>query len=501
MPNDTEKRLPNINRFDRCIFPCADPSGLSQISQVLMAGPEVSVQYTPIRSVAVTFYLQDSPPNPAVGTSQRDSTLSLPRRSDHHGTDNGTIATAHSIGSREASIPRLSEQLKEVLAGSDKDTGTPWVSDQHHQDDTLSPSNQSQRHALGSFQDPQQGLYNLENPPLIRGQGHGNDSGSVPSQTDVSRSPRSLERSAQGRIILDKHYHPQPGRHDGPLLVDRATLAVERNIVDSLPTQMDIYTDASDEGWGIIIGSQTWKGSWTATERDLHINFKELQAIYLAIKLPVTQGKVFNMICDNTTTIAYINKFGGTRSPQLMALADKIWQHCLATGTRLRTTYIPSAFNPADSPSRRMMQQLEWKLDRSFFQYLDYVWDPHHLDLLASVKNHQLPTFFSWKPHPKAAATDAMHQQLKSWGHLYICPPWNFLTRVLERLRQEKLEATVIAPFWPTAAWFPTIQEMALEPPLPVPRHLVLAAQENEKSILDKNAFWNLSAWRLSGRG
>ncbi|KAF9096367.1 hypothetical protein BGX27_001134, partial [Mortierella sp. AM989] len=38
------------------------------------------------------------------------------------------------------------------------------------------------------------------------------------------------------------------------------------------PTHMDIYTNASDAGWGIVINDQTWNGTWKSTESAHHIN-------------------------------------------------------------------------------------------------------------------------------------------------------------------------------------------------------------------------------------
>ena len=64
-----------------------------------------------------------------------------------------------------------------------------------------------------------------------------------------------------------------------------------------------------------------------------------------------------------------------------------------------------------------------------------------------------------------AMAADAFRHSWKRLGNLYICPPWNLIPQVLQRLRQEKLDATLIAPFWPSAAWFPSKQEMSISPP------------------------------------
>lgn len=266
------------------------------------------------------------------------------------------------------------------------------------------------------------------------------------------------------------------------------------------PPELDIYTDASDEGWGIVIGSRTWGGTWTQEERKMHINWKEIQTVFLAVTLPQVQGRMVNVVIDNTTTISYINKFGGTRSPQLMEAADRVWKHCLATGTRLQTTYVPSAFNPADAPSRMLQQQLEWSLDPRFFQALNHWWGPHHVDLFASFANTQLPHFFSWRPHPAAMATDALRHSWKRLGNLFICPPWNLIPQILQRLKQEKLEATLIAPFWPSAAWFPLLQAMTIDSPIPIPRDSVLPPQGSASHILHKNPHWHLGAWRISGR-
>lgn len=183
-----------------------------------------------------------------------------------------------------------------------------------------------------------------------------------------------------------------------------------------------------------------------------------------------------------------------------MELADKIWQHCLATGTRLRTTYVPSAFNPADAPSRQLQEQLEWSLSRDFFQHLNRHWGPHHVDLFASPLNHQLPRFMSWRPHPRALAHDALQHRWTTLGNLYMCPPWNLIPRILQKLREERLEATLITPFWPSAIWFPLVKEMAMDDPIQIPRHCVRPPPGSASNALEKNPHWSLTAWRVSGR-
>lgn len=102
-----------------------------------------------------------------------------------------------------------------------------------------------------------------------------------------------------------------------------------------------VYTDASDQGWGIVSQAQTWHDQWTPQECTQHINWKELMVIWKAIHIPHFIGKCLQIYCNNMTTIAYVNNFGGTGSPHLMDLANRIWTHCLTINTRLHLKYIP----------------------------------------------------------------------------------------------------------------------------------------------------------------
>lgn len=266
------------------------------------------------------------------------------------------------------------------------------------------------------------------------------------------------------------------------------------------PSDLDLYTDSSDLHWGIVHDSNTLSGSWTETETTQHINVKELLVVEHALHLPEVQGKTANIICDNTTTISYLNRFGGTKSPQLREVAIRIWQFCLDTGTRIRTTYVPSTLNPADAPSRKMNTQLEWGISHDFFQTLNQKWGPHSIDLFASHINNKLPIFYSWKPHPQAASYDALSRSWTDLGNLYLCPPWNLISTALQKIQDEGLTATIITPFWPTAYWFPTIKRMATDPPVPVPRTAVIPAPGDSSTLLEKNPHWSMTAWRVNGK-
>ena len=79
---------------------------------------------------------------------------------------------------------------------------------------------------------------------------------------------------------------------------------------------LQLFTDASNEGWGPHLGDHTAKGVWSDSESQLHINFLELKAVLLALKKFEQQcwGQIILIATDNTTVVSYINKEGGMRS-------------------------------------------------------------------------------------------------------------------------------------------------------------------------------------------
>ena len=76
---------------------------------------------------------------------------------------------------------------------------------------------------------------------------------------------------------------------------------------------LQIFTDASNEGWGAHLDDHTARGTWSLPESKLHINHLELKAVFLALKefRTLVCNKTVLIATDNTTVVAYINKEGG----------------------------------------------------------------------------------------------------------------------------------------------------------------------------------------------
>jgi hypothetical protein len=68
------------------------------------------------------------------------------------------------------------------------------------------------------------------------------------------------------------------------------------------------------------------QGIWSPQEQSLQINFLELNAVHLALKVfaKTLVNKPVHIGTDNTIVVAYINKQGGTRSWELCVLLWRI---------------------------------------------------------------------------------------------------------------------------------------------------------------------------------
>ena len=107
---------------------------------------------------------------------------------------------------------------------------------------------------------------------------------------------------------------------------------------------LQIFTDASKEGWGPHLNECTAGGTWSLPESKLHINFLELKAVFLALKefQDLCIHKIVLVATDNTTVVSYINKEGSMRSGPLCALLWRILTWCTRNQVTLKARHIPS---------------------------------------------------------------------------------------------------------------------------------------------------------------
>ncbi len=204
----------------------------------------------------------------------------------------------------------------------------------------------------------------------------------------------------------------------------------------------------------------------------MHINGLELLAATQAVKAFVKDmSNVFVLLkLDSMTAVCYINHKGGTVCPNLMSLTKNLWPWCMERNIMLQAQHLPGRLNVvADEESRTLTDRSDWSLDCAVFGQLDALWGQLRVDLFASRLTKQ-SVFFSWRPDPLAAATDAFLQQWRSLAAL-ANPPWNLVGKTLTTLMHQVAKIVLVTPVWTVQPWFPTLLEMAIEEPRMLPPH------------------------------
>ena len=121
-------------------------------------------------------------------------------------------------------------------------------------------------------------------------------------------------------------------------------------------------------------------------------------------------------------------------------------------------------------------------------------------DLFEDRLNTQLPQFFSWKPDPMAIASDALQQDWSKEKN-YAFPPFCLIMRSLAKLREQGAELILVAPLWPTQAWYPSLLDLSVSLPvlLPMTQNLLLGpGGGGEIHPLLANQTLQLAAWHVS---
>ena len=264
---------------------------------------------------------------------------------------------------------------------------------------------------------------------------------------------------------------------------------------------LQIFTDASKEGWGAHLDEHTARGTWSLPESKLHINHLELKAVFLALKefRTLVPNKTVLIATDNTTVVAYISKEGGMKSGSLCALLWRILSWCTRQQVTLRARHIPGRLNVIADKLSRLGQtiQTEWSLHPAVFQAVCSRWHQPQVDLFATRFNNKLPQFVSPVPDPQASAVDALSL---AWEDLdpYAFPPAAILGKVVEKLQDYPCNRIIlIAPGWPNMPWFWDLVAMSSQLPLCLPSIPNLVSQLFNQVLHRNLANLNLHAWLL----
>jgi hypothetical protein len=226
----------------------------------------------------------------------------------------------------------------------------------------------------------------------------------------------------------------------------------------------EIFSDASTKGWGISCGSDTASGLWSISERQYHINFLELLAAFVGLKIfakDLSHCQILLRI-DNTTAISYVNRMGGIQYPHLTQIAKDIWQWCEHRNIFIYASYIRSIDNTiADAESRKNHPDIEWELSGHCFLQLVKTFGQPEIDLFASRINHKCQKYISWHRDPDAFAINSF---TVTWAgqYFYAFPPVSMILKTLRKIISDEARGILIVPKWQAQPWYPLFKSLLI---------------------------------------
>ena len=233
--------------------------------------------------------------------------------------------------------------------------------------------------------------------------------------------------------------------------------------------QLDVFSDASDSGWGGILRlpdqpRQELHGHWDLSESDLPIVVKE--ALALLYVLRKVAGLISNAridcFVDSATLVACWRK-DGSRNTRVNNALKEIFHLTLSANLQVILHFVPSQQNPADSPSR-IPSDRDCTLSPASWLIVQRAFGPHTIDLMATSTNVQkdstgraLP-FFAPSPSPQALGVNVFSQTLSPSLSAYVFPPFVLVGPLIRFLTSQSCPYTIVVPdLCPRKYWWPLL--------------------------------------------
>lgn len=224
-----------------------------------------------------------------------------------------------------------------------------------------------------------------------------------------------------------------------------------------------IFTDASLSGWGAVCNEKRTRGFWNFQQKNFHINVLELLAVEFGLFCFCSSAVNTHVLLrvDNTTAIAYINRYGGCHSTVLQDIAKRIWKWCESRDILLTASYISSHENfIADQESRAKTDDSEWSLNNETYSCICKKFFSPSIDLFASYLTNKCSEYVSWHPDPLCSAVDAF--TIDWLENFYAFPPFCLISKVVDKIIREKTRGIIVVPSWSSQPWYPIFKSICI---------------------------------------
>ena len=228
-------------------------------------------------------------------------------------------------------------------------------------------------------------------------------------------------------------------------------------------------------------------------------NYRELMAIYKSILfLHVLKGQQVQVPTDNITAAVYMNRFGGS-SKVMCELMTTIFVITHELKINLTAKFLASDLNGRADRLSRLLSPYEWQLHPQVFRQLEAMWGPHSIDRFMSKATTQLRRYNSLFFDPQTEGINVMALSWKGENNCVNSPFW-MLNRIVKKIRKEKVNVTLIAPWWPVQSWFQELCKLIMAVPFQLPNcERVMLRRAGVLEPLKKRR-WKIYAWRVCGK-
>ena len=261
---------------------------------------------------------------------------------------------------------------------------------------------------------------------------------------------------------------------------------------------IQLFTDASNEGWGAHLEQNSTQGLWSPQGKGIHINVLELKAVFLALRhfKDQCQDQTVLVATDNSTVVAYINKQGGTHSAEMCALLWRImtWCHHFHMTFQVHSR-VPECDGPP--PDQVESGAVDGMVTTS---------TGVQTDMPTVVHSPCGPVYHS--SEPQASTVGVSYPRPQGLGHRCskhkldgshcLCFPSNGSPSQGDpKIRLCHCLIIVIAPGWPGMPWFWDLVQLSTEIPLQLPVSTTLLKQSHNYVFYSNPQHLNLHAWCL----
>lgn len=231
----------------------------------------------------------------------------------------------------------------------------------------------------------------------------------------------------------------------------------------------------------------------------MHINVRELLAAERVLQAlePLVTNKSIMVLSDNSVAVSYLARMTG-RVVELALLARRILHWATKRAVSVTAMHIPGENNTLADRLSRMHNQ-DWTTSTKLFRTLQDRYH-HEVDWFAEDHNSKLQVFASRFRSNQASYTNAL---ATSWSNRngFMAPPFAILPQVVQKIIDDQVQATLIAPVWPNQPWYQKLlqvtEEMVLIPNTSVFFQPGLSCQVPEPL---RNLSWRMAAFRVHAK-